>query len=219
MALNKEVYRLRNGESSASAPPQMIEMTYAPTRNMSNGFISHQHKLAIERLKNDGVIKSQKVFECMGDVDLFHFYRASAFTDGWDYGHAKNLEAVVPYLKPTQRKVLVCNNFSGYFQAVCALILGPDCCVYSDIGEKGTDILRSEYNELLEMRRLYVLSDENVKRSAAPFDLIINFEHKWTNKYDPLVKIRGLIVNPWKPKHIKRRLDDGSVTKMRIRTQ
>lgn len=197
----------------------MSQMTQAPPNNAPNtstGWISNQHKQAIEKLKHEGVIKSQKVLEAMLDIDLFHFYRSSAFTDGWDYGHAKNLEAVAPFLKSSNKKVLICNNFSGYFQACVALILGSECRVFSDIGEKGTELLAAEYNELLQTRRIVVLFDANSLASVAPYDLVITFEQKWTDKFNHLVKVRGIIVNPWKPKHVKHRTPTG-IVKTRVR--
>ena len=164
-----------------------IDVQPAQSENSAN-YLSHRE--GIETLWRKGVIKSRIVFDAMGAFNLIHFYGTNAFKDNWAFGHAKNLEAVVPHLTPTLTKVLVVNNFSGYFQACLSNILGPRCKIFTvvDTSTNGMQLLRTFYPHVLSTNRVVLLNSDQVANEAT-YSMIIEFskEKVSSGRFDRLL--------------------------------
>ena len=169
------------------------------------------YREGIEKLWRKGVIKSRNVFDAMSGYNLIHFYGENAFKDGWAFGHARNLEAVIPHLSPSLTKVLVNNNFSGYFQACLSNILGSSCKIYTvvDGSTNGIQLLRTHYPHILSSNRVIPITTANAPDEAS-YCMIIDFskEKVHNGRFDRLAAEGALIVNPWSPNRLRQRVNN-----------
>lgn len=167
------------------------------------------HTNGIEKLWRKGVIKSRVVFDSMMSFNLVHFYGDNAFKDNWAFGHARNLESIVPHLTPSLTKVLVNNNFSGYFQACLSKILGSRCKVFTvvDQSSNGIQILRTHYPHVLSSNRVVPITSTEAPNES-PYSMIIDFskEKVISGCFDRLATESAFIVNPWSPTKLRQRV-------------
>lgn len=214
-----EVLRRENEElrrrDSPSRPSAAILRSPVDHSRVSRGGMSSDpdagHREGIEKLWRKGVIKSRSVFDAMSEYNLIHFYGENAFKDGWAFGHARNLEAVIPHLSPSLTKVLVANNFSGYFQACLSSILGSSCRIFTvvDASTNGIQLLRTHYPQVLSSNRVIPITTAHAPDQAS-YCMIIDFSKLKVHNgsFDPLAAEGALILNPWSPNRLRQRVNN-----------
>lgn len=207
----REIGRLEGQIGRQRVPLMAVPRPQSPQSNVSNANAATIHKEGVERLWKKGVIKSKVVFEAMMTYNLVHFYGENAFKDSWGYGHAKNLEALVPHLTPALTKVLVNNNFSGYFQACLSNILGSNCKIFTIMNEStnGIQLLRSHYHNVLTSNRVVPINATDAPNESN-YSMIIDFSKGKFNvgAFDRLAAEGSFIINPWSPHELRQRVNN-----------
>lgn len=211
-----QIANMRQLQRRADSRVPLMAILRSPIESRSSGGrtpgadSSDINREGIEKLWRKGVIKSRTIFDAMIAYNLIHFYGRDAFKDGWAFGHAKNLEAVIPHLTPTLTKVLVSNNFSGYFQACLSNILGSSCKIYTiiDGSTNGIQVLRTNYPQILSSNRVIPINTIDASNEAS-YSMIIDFskEKVCSGRFDRLVAEGSLIVNPWAPSKLRQRVN------------
>jgi hypothetical protein len=138
--------------------------------------LAKHHKQLIERLRSDGFITSDKVYEAMLSVPFSNF--------GWSYSYtdasyiANELENCANIVREGQHVLVISSWYYLYVPLCLSLMVGPKGQVTAH-GDEGRESVRKDHAHILDDKRLVLVSyDWDAFKTEgfalkAPYDVIL----------------------------------------------